>query len=156
MADLLEDDRLFATCGERTGIGTSEVNALLFRNPSGSGRIVKPRLMVYNNTATVNSFIRFRVYIDATVTAAGTGLTESALDIGSGNTAGAEVFTSPTTSANGTIFLELSAPGNNASADQKVEFPDGFQLRENHNLLVTAISDGTNRTAHVCFFWEED
>lgn len=156
MADIRDDDRLFAAAVERTTIGTSELNVMLFRNPSGSGRVVKPRIMTYDNTATVSSLLRFRVYVDATVTVDGTGASEIGLDIGGSDTAGAEVFSSPTTSALGTLILDLSTAGGVQTQDNKIEFPRGFQLRENHNLLITAIADGTNRIAHVSMIWEED
>jgi hypothetical protein len=156
MADLRDDDKLFAASGERTTIGTSEVNIALFRNPSGSTTIVKPKLIVYDNTHTVSSFLRIRVYVDATVTSAGTGVSEVALDVGSGNTPQAEFFTAPTTSANGTLILDLSTLGGAQSQDNKIVFPDGFRLRADHNLLFTALSDGTNRIAHISLLWEED
>lgn len=156
MADIRADDKLFGAAAQRTGIGTSELNVLLFRNPSGSGKTVKLKRLIYNNSHTVSSQLRIRVYVDATVTSAGTGVTEVALDIGSGNTPGAEVFSSPTTSANGTQILDLLTLGGASAQDGKFEFSEGCQLRENHNLLVTAISDGTNRVANISIVWEED
>lgn len=156
MADISNDDNLFAAAGERTTIGTTELNVVLFRNPSGSGKNATLKMMTYDNTATVSSLLRFRVYVNATVTVAGTGVSEVSLDVGSGKTAAAECFTSPTTSANGTLIFDLSTPGGVSTQDNKIYFPEGFQLRENNNILITATADGTNRIAHVSLVWEEN
>lgn len=156
MADIRADDKLFGAAAQRTGIGTSELNVMLFRNPSGSGKTVKLKRLIYNNSHTVSSNLRIRVYVDPTVSSDGTGVTEVALDIGSGNTPGAEVFSSPTTSANGTQVLDLMTTGGASASDGKFEFSEGSQLRANHSLLITAISDGTGRIANISLVWEED
>lgn len=155
MADIRADDRLFAAFGQRTAIGTSELNVMLIRNPSGSSRTVTLKKLVYNNSHTVSSYLRVRIYIAPTVTSTGTGVSEVALDVGSGNTASAEIYTSPTTSANGTQILDLLTLGGSSGQDRAIDFPDGFQLRANTNVLITAISDGTGRIANVSVIWEE-
>lgn len=156
MADIRADDKLFGIAAQRTGIGTSELPVLLFRNPNGSGKTVKLKKLIYNNSHTVSSQLRLRVYINPTVSADGTGLSEVALDIGSGNTAGAEAFSSPTISANGTQVLDLIVLGGASAIDEKYDFTEGTQLRANNSILVTAVSDGSNRIANVSLVWEED
>lgn len=155
MADTRYDDRLFGAYGQRTAIGTTELNVMLIRNPSGSTRTVNIKKLIYNNSHTVSSQLRIRVYVAPTVTGTGTGVTEVALDVGSGNTASAEIYTSPTTSANGTQILDLMTLGGAAAQDKAIDFPDGFQLRPNSDLLITAVSDGTGRIANVSIVWEE-
>lgn len=156
MADIYHADRLFTVCGSRTGIGTTELPVMLFRNPSGSGRTVKIKMMTFNNSHTVSSGVRFRVYASPTVTADGTGATEVAMDIGSGNTSAAEAFTSPTISANGNKILDVGCPAFLAGFTVPVVFHAGFQLRANQSILITAVGDGTNRVANVCICYEED
>lgn len=156
MADIRADDKLFGFVGSRGSIGTTELPVILLRNPSGSGKTLKPKLLIINNSATVSSQLRVRVYTAPTVTSTGTGATEIALDVGSGNTAGAEGYTSPTISANGSQILDLMTLGGASAQDTQYAFPDGFQLRSNQDLLITAVSDGTNRTANITVWWEED
>lgn len=155
MADLRDDDKLFVCVARRTGIGTSELPVCLFRNPSGSTRTVRIKKIVYSNSHTVSSQLRLRIYVDPTVTADGTGISEVALDVGSGNTAQAECFQSPTISTNGSQVADLICPGGATAQDSWIDFPDGFQLRANHAILITGISDGTNRIANITTFWEE-
>lgn len=156
MADILTDDRLYGTVAVRTGIGTSELNVMLFRNFTGSTRTVTIKQIVVANTHTVTSNIRFRIYVGATVTTTGTALTEGALDVGSGNTPSAEAFSSPTTSATGTLVYDLTATAFGPACI--VDVPDGFRLRvgASTNILVTAVADGTSRVANVSILWEEN
>jgi len=156
VADISNDDKLFAGTTQKTAVGTTELMAVLFRNPSGSSGAVRIKKMVFTNSHTVSSFIRVRVYVSPTVTSAGTGVTEVALDLGSGNTAVAEMFLTPTISANGTQILDMQVPGGAAGVTQTIDFPDGFDVRANNNVLITAIADGTGRILNTSIIWEEN
>jgi hypothetical protein len=156
MADIRADDRLYAVCGSRSSIGTTELPVVYFRNPSGSSRTVKIRQIIANNSHTVSSGIRFRVYVNPTVSANGTALTEVALDIGSGNTPSADAFSSPTVSANGSQIADLSAAAFLTSTSVNLVPSDGLQLRANNTILITAVADGSSRVANITIWWEED
>lgn len=155
MADIRDNDLLFAATGGLTNVGTSETNVVLFRNPSGSTRTVRIKRFVFTNTRDVSSFVRIRVYVGPTVTGTGTLQTSVALDVGGGASAQGEFRLSPTTSANGTQILDYMAPGNVSGFSQIHDAFDGFQLRPNTALLFTASADGTNREPRISIMWEE-
>lgn len=152
---VISRDPLFSVVGQRTAIGTSELNVLLFRNPNASGKVVTLKKMAYNNSATVSGYVRFRLYVSPTVTADGTGATEVSLDIGGSNTPLAVAFTSPTTSAVGSLVFDGLTYGGATAQGAEITFPSGFLIRANNTILVTATADGTNRVANVTLFWEE-
>lgn len=156
MADIRADDRLYAVCGSRTAIGTTELPVVYFRNPSGSSRTVKIVKILANNSHTVSSGVRFRVYINPTVSANGTALTEVALDVGSGNSPSADAFSSPTVSANGNQIADITAPAFMIGPSIELVPANGLQLRANNTLLITAVADGSSRIANISVWWEED
>lgn len=155
MADIRDDDRLFAAVGQRTSIGTTELPVAFLKNPSGSSRTLKLKQMVYNNSHTVSSNLRVRLYVNPTTSANGTSGTIVALDVGSGNSPSAEFYTSPTVSANGSQIYDTMVPGGSSARAGVIDFPAGFQIRANNTLLATAVSDGTGRIANITFVWEE-
>lgn len=156
MADIRADDKLYAVCGSRTAIGTTELPVVLFRNPSGSTRTIKIKRIIGNNSHTVTSGIRFRVYVNPTVSVNGTALTGVALDVGSGNSPSADAFRSPTVSANGSQIADITAPSFLSGTSVDLIAVDGIQLRANNTLLITAVADGTSRVANITIWWEED
>lgn len=153
MADLNQEDKVFAASTNKTGIGTTELPVLFIKNPSGSGITANLRGIVVGNTHTVSSWVRFRVYSNPTTSADGTAVTRATMDIGSGKTATCTAFNTPTVSANGSLLLDvMAAYGSGAS----LVFPPGCGIRANNTLLVTAVSDGAGRPASVSLFWDED
>lgn len=154
MADIREDDNLFGVATSLSAVGATQLPFFLIKNPSGSGVTVKLRKLIYSNSHTVaGSWIRFRVYMNPTITSDGTALSEIALDVGSGKTASATTFLSPTISANGSLVLDLMCL---AGQQSELDASDGVQLRANNSMLVTVVADGTSRIANLSCVWEED
>lgn len=153
MPDLNPDDKLFSASTNKT-VSTTELTFMLLKNPSGSGKFFTIKQFIANNIHTIaDSFVRFRIYSDPTLSADGTALSEPTLDVGSGKTATGTAFLTPTVSANGTLLFDISASQGRGTP---FDFPDGFQLQENHNLLITIISDGANRVGAATLVWEEN
>lgn len=145
----------FAVVGERTAIGTTELPVLLFRNPTGSTKTVRPKQFMFTNRHTVSSFIIYRIYASPTVTTTGTTLTEVSTNIGAGVTPSADSFSSPTISANGTLIGTVIVGGGVAPHTVILPLTNSFTMAANTAILVTATADGTSRIATVSLFWEE-
>jgi hypothetical protein len=155
MADIRDDDKLYAATHVRTTIGTTELPVFLAKMPNVSGNFARIKQIVLSNNHTVASFIRYRFYVSPTISANGTALTESRLDIGGTAVANLTAFGTPTISANGTQLMEWIVPAGISSSSLIHTFPDGFNLRANQNILITAVADGTTRIAAVSLIWEE-
>ena len=151
-SNLADAQKVFITNFEVSGIGTTEVPVALFRNPSGSGKLVKMYRLTMSNLHTVSSFIRVRAYGAPTVTSDGTGLTESCTFFG-GSAASVESFSSPTVSSNGTRLAQWVVP---AFANALViELDYIIILPANTQILLTAQADGTNRVLGASIIWAE-
>ena len=151
-SNLADAQKLFSTNFEVTGIGTTEIAAVLFRNPSGSGKLVKLSRLTVSNLHTVSSFIRVRAYVAPTVTSDGTGLTEGCTYIG-GASGVAESFSSPTVSANGSRIAQWVVPAFSNALIIPLDFQ--FILPANTSMLLTAQADGTNRILGGSLIWAE-
>lgn len=151
-SNLADAQKVFITNFEVTGIGTTEVAAVLFRNPTGSGKLVKLYRLTMSNLHTVSSFIRVRAYGAPTVTSDGTGLTESCTYFG-GAAPSSEAFSSPTVSSNGMRLAQWVVP----AFSNALIIPLDFQiiLPANSEILVTAQADGTNRILGGSLIWAE-
>lgn len=145
----------FAVSGERSAIGTIELPVLLFTNPSGSVKTVRPKTIIVANRHTVSSLTVFRVYVSPTVTSTGTALTEASTNIGNGVSVAAVTYTSPTISANGTLITTVTCPGGTTALAYTINLLPSFSMAANTAILITAVSDGSNRIAAVSVFWEE-
>lgn len=153
MADIREDNKMFAVTRSTTAIGTTELMVLLLKVPNTSGFFAQLRNIVITNTHTVaNSWVRVRMYIAPTITSDGTALTEVPLDFGGGDTADLTAFGTPTISANGTQFFDMTVI---AGQSQTFYFPPGVNLRANQNVLITAVADSTSRVSQITVQWEE-
>lgn len=151
-SNLADVQKVFITNFEITGLGTTETAAVLFRNPTGSGKLVKLYRLTMSNLHTVDSFIRVRAYGAPTVTSDGTGLTESCTYFG-GAAGSAEAFASPTVSSNGTRLAQWVVP----SFSNALIIPLDYQiiLPANTTILLTAQADGTSRILGGSLIWAE-
>lgn len=151
-SNLADAFKVFTSNFEVSAIGTTEIPVALFRNPSGSGKLVKLIRFTFSNLHTVTSFIRVRAYASPTITSDGTGLSEDCTRFG-GSAGSAQVFSSPTVSANGTRIAQWIAPAfSNASI---IPLEQLFILPETATILLTAQADGTNRILGGSILWSE-
>lgn len=151
-SNLADAQKVFITNFEVTGIGTTEVAAILFRNPTGSDKLVKLYRLTMSNLHTVSSFIRVRAYGAPTVTSDGTGLTESCTYFG-GAAPSSVAFSSPTVSSNGLRLSQWVVP----AFSNALIIPLDFQiiLPANTEIILTAQADGTNRILGGSLIWAE-
>jgi hypothetical protein len=144
---------LFNTTFTKTAIGLTELMALLIKNPTASGKTVYLKALTVTNTHTVaNSWIRWRLYSNPTISANGTANAAVTARIGSGSTAVTTPFSTPTITANGTLFYDCSVL---AGSSIIYPFPNGSQILANNNLLITAIADAVGRVGNVTLAWTE-
>lgn len=151
-SNLADAGKVFSTNFEVSSIGTTEIPVALFRNPSGSGKVIKLIRLTLSNLHTVSSFIRVRAYVAPTVTADGTALTEGCTRIG-GSAGVAEAFSSPTVSANGTRIAQWVVPA--FAAALIIPLDHLFILDPNTSLLITGQADGTSRVCGGSLIWSE-
>mgnify|MGYP003577484269 CR=1 FL=1 len=152
-SNLADAGKVFTMNFEVSSIGTTEIPVALFRNPSGSGKVMKLIRLTFSNVHTVTSFIRIRAYVAPTVTSDGTGLVEGCTRIG-GTAGSAQTFSSPTVSANGTRIAQWVAPA--FAAPTLIPLDHLFILDANTTLLMTAQADGTNRVLAGSLIWSEE
>lgn len=153
MADIREDNSLFSARCRVAGIGTTEIDTFLFK-VGGSG-FATIKQIHFSNQHTVTSFVRFRMYLNPTITLDGTSETVTPLDVGNGDSSGITVFSSPTIAARGNTFFDVIVPSGIAGSTLPIVFPPGFNLRASQNLLITAIGDAASRVASINIVWEE-
>lgn len=151
-SNLAEAGKVFLMNFEVGSIGTTEIPVALFRNPNGSGKVVRLIRFTFSNMHTVSSFIRIRAYVAPTVTSNGTGLTEGCSRIGQAG-GSAEAFSSPTVSANGTRIAQYVAPA--FAAPTQIPLDYLIILDPNTTILITAQGDGTNRVLAGSLIWSE-
>lgn len=151
-SNLADFGKMFTTNFEVTGIGTTQIPLVLFRNPSGSGKLVKLYRLTFSNLHTVNSFIRVRTYIAPTVTSDGTSIGRACTLIG-GAAPVSVAFTSPTVSANGSRVAQYVVPAFAAPTQIPIDFI--FILPANTQMLITGEADGTNRILGGSLIWAE-
>lgn len=151
-SNLAEAGKVFTMNFEVGSIGTTEIPVALFRNPSGSGKVVQLIRFTFSNVHTVTSFIRVRAYVAPTVTSDGTGLAEGCTRIG--GAAGVAIgFSSPTISSNGTRIAQYVAASFSNPAIIPLDYL--FILDANTQILLTAQGDGTNRVLAGSIIWSE-
>lgn len=151
-SNLADAGKMFSTNFEVTGIGATQIPLVLFRNPSGSGKLVKLYRLTLSNLHTVNSFIRVRAYVAPTVTSDGTSNGVGCTLIG-GAAPAAVAFTSPTVSANGTRVTQYVVPA--FAAPTQIEINFIYILPANTQMLITGEADGTNRILGGSLIWAE-
>lgn len=151
-SNIADAQKLFTTNFEVSSIGTTEIPVALFRNPSGSGKLVKLYRLTVSNMHTVTSFIRVRAYIAPTVTADGTSLTGACTYIG-GAAPTSVAFSSPTVSANGSRVAQYVVPAFSNALIIPLEYK--FIIPANTEMLITGQADGTNRVLGGSLLWAE-
>jgi hypothetical protein len=151
-SNLADAQRMFVTNFEVSSIGTTEIPVALFRNPSGSAKLVKLFRLTMSNLHTVSSFIRVRAYGAPTVTSDGTALTESCTYFG-GSAPVSETFSSPTVSSNGLRLSQWVVPAFSNALIISLDFM--FILPANTQIILTAQADGTNRVLGASIIWAE-
>jgi hypothetical protein len=130
--------------------GTSEHPYLLLKNPAGSQPLLITHFLVGTNSASVRTITRF--YANPTVTADGTGLTETNTYITASPPAAlASAFMNPTISANGGILNTTISPANTPSRGiNRYYWLDG-----GNNLLVTIENSVSNASTFADIYWIE-
>jgi len=135
--------------------GGTEVNILHIHNPTGSGKTDTLCCADIGFTNTVVVMASFRWYINPTITANGTAYTPVNGLINSGIASGINVYTSPTHSARGTLFLAQNINGGSASNNYQFLFDGRIIMPANSRILLTGTPDGTNRATLVNVRWIE-
>lgn len=152
-SNLADAGKVFVSNFEVTGLGITEVPLALFRNPSGSGKLVKLiRLTLVNTTSTVNTLVQVRAYGAPTITSDGTGLSELCTRFGFA-AGSAQVFSSPVLSGNGTRLAAWVA--SSFSGPTVIELNQYFILPETSVVALTAQADGVNRSLSGSIIWAE-
>lgn len=143
----------FSACTTKTAIGTTELVALFVKNPSGSGKTLRLRKIVFGNIHTVDgSWVRLRVYSNPTTSADGTSVSINTLAIGSGNTSSATAFVTPTVSVNGSLLQDLVVY---SGFSEVYDCDNRWSLAANNTILYTVVADATSRSSNMSLVWEE-
>lgn len=143
----------FSASMVKTAIGLTELNTIYLKNPNASGKTLNLKKFVFGNIHTVDgSWVRLRVYSSPTSSANGTAITVGSLAIGSGSSAVATPFNTPTTSANGNLLLDVVT----YSGQTETYLCDNrWSIAANNTLLMTVIADAAGRSSNINIFWEE-
>ena len=125
---------------------------MLIRNPGGSGK----NLYVWKfqaGTSINNVSVKFKMFVNPTITANGAALTIVQRDVGSGVASVMTAFQTPTISALGSPVSQVEQ-GQNANS---VIFADDFtlKLRPGTDLLLTGDPSSNNRESLITAIWRE-
>lgn len=138
--------RLFTTTS-----GTSEIDFVLMRNPSGSGKTIYGYAQEYTYTKGSGVSIA-RIYAGPTITANGTLETIFPLKPSAGNTSVASVYYAPTISARGS---QVALFGQGATGTYSFRPDLGLMLEEGYDMLFT-VQPAANNTDHsITLYWVE-
>ncbi len=153
--DSVEEGKGFiVTSNYITISGSTETNFILFRNPSGSGKLIRIHAVAIGMLATVTGdAARVKFYRDATVTANGTALTIRPLKKTGNNTVTLLATTAPTTSALGTIMLTRTLT---QAWQDSLHFHESFYIEANENLLITIQPSNTGKNFTVTMWFMEE
>jgi hypothetical protein len=133
--------------------GTSETDAILIINPSGSGKNFYLKNIMISGMNTVAVRTRVRVYQNPTINNNGTSLTIRNRNIGSGLPASVGLaYYTPTISNRNIQEFELSVQESNTIEH---DFALGQIMYANNSLLITIQNDGTNKLVGITFVWAE-
>lgn len=142
-----------ASTGRLALTGTTETPLALFRNPNGSGKIVRFQKIYFGPTLG-NNYCEYKLYINPTITANGTTVTP----VGGRQTGQAAAIAlvthTPTISANGSLFKSIVASG---LSGQTVPLDLDFNLflDPNNSLLVTRTLSSNATIGGTNFEWAE-
>lgn len=151
-SNLAESGKVFLTNFQIDTVETTEIPIILFRNPSGSGKVMRLIRFTFSNVHTSDSYIRIRAYVAPTVTSDGTTVSAGCSRIG-GASGSAEVFSTPTVSANGVRIGQWLAPAFQPPTQIALDYL--IILDPNTTILLTAQADGNNRSFAGSFIWAE-
>lgn len=131
--------------------GQLETDFVLFRNPSGSGKIIRLHDIdyIYNKGAGIGIV---RIYLNPTITSDGTPLNINNKYINYPNSPIAQAYLSPITTAKGTIRKTF---GQSAVGTYSEEQHLGLIMPANSTLLLT-VQPAANNTDHSMYMdWSE-
>jgi hypothetical protein len=135
---------------------TGEKMMVYFRNPNGSGKIIRLINLIACLSNTVSSQAIIRLYANPTVTANGTTATVLPAYIGGSQPSGVSLITTvPTVTANGTQYLSLVVGGGPNYNPCFYEFAENLILAANNSFLLTGNPDGVNRNVLLTLKWME-
>lgn len=146
-------DKLYGLCSEVNLSGTSEVDAVLFKNPSGSGKIIYIAKIIFCLISTVGAQLKVRVYKSPTITANGTAITVVPARIGGSPPASVvTAYSLPTISARGTQLRVYVSSDTGTVMD---DINSRIIMEANTDLLITGQSSSTNKPVGVTLSWVE-
>jgi hypothetical protein len=146
-------DKLYSIVSEINLSGTGEVDAFLFRNPTGSGKVVYITKLIACLISSVSAEVRIRVYKSPTVTVNGTAVTVSPARIGGSPPASIVLCNSlPTISARGTQIRIFNSANSGTFTD---DINSRIILEANTSLLITGQSTSTNKPLGLNLAWIE-
>lgn len=130
--------------------GLAETAAVLFKNPSGSGKTVY-LIRLQSDPFVKNDNPALRMYHTPTVTANGTTVTPVNTNLGNSTTSIANVFTLPTVTSNGTIVQAVSATNDTLWVD----FYMSRIIQPNNSILITETISTINTANGIFIKWAE-
>ena len=146
------DDKAFGVSLEPNLSSTSQIPAILIRNPGGSGKKLYLTEVLFQLVSTVTARCRIRLYKGPTVTATGSAATISPARVGGSLPSSAmEVYTLPTVSANGTQIAIWSCDQSTTVMDNDFH----HILDAGYDLLVTGQSESSNKPLGATVRWAE-
>lgn len=131
--------------------GTTEVAFFYFKNPSGSGKNAEIYRIDYSPILDVGDNTTYRLYLDPTVSADGTGLTEIGNRQTGQNAAVVTAFFAPTVSANGTLLKTIIPYG----ATLESPYNGSLIVEPNHSVLITRQISASGTLGGVNVEWRE-
>lgn len=140
-----------ATIPLQTIAGQSETDFILFRNPTGSGKIIKFHDIdyLYNKGSGIAIV---RMYLGPTITSVGTGVSVQKRYVGGAISPTSLVYYNPTISARGTVIRIF---GQSAVASFTEEEHLGWIIPANTDMLIT-VQPAANNTDHTIYMdWAE-
>jgi hypothetical protein len=150
---LAEAGKVFSIQGAFVTIsGSSETDFMLFRNPTGSGKIVEFSKFFYTYTKG-SAIALMRMYQAPTVTSVGAAITINKMNLGGAISPVALVYQTPTISNRGALRRVV---GNSSVQTFIFERDLAFIIPANTDILIT-ITPASNNTDHsVGIEWAEE
>lgn len=134
----------------------TENRIILFRNPSGSGKVIYLQRLQVLLTNTNNSSGVIRGYVAPTVTTNGTPLTPVNTNVGGGGASSiADVFSTPVVSAVGTLAFATRVQGGDGAQPTDFDFDGSTAINPGVDVLITGTPDGNNRELIITIMWLE-
>lgn len=133
--------------------GTTETAFFYFQNPNGSGKTAKIYNIEFGPTLG-NNYVTYRIYLNPTVTANGTGLTETGNRQTNQASTVVNTFLIPTVSSNGTLLKTIVNSGLSGST-REVLYNFGFWIEANNSLLITRTLSANATIGGVNIMWAE-